>query len=94
MAKDGRRRERKAGNSKWLRQAARRTPARQHSQQRGPGDLIEDTRRRLATDESLDFLAYVSTLLAALDPRAKNPFERNRQQDAVTVPALLTSSPS
>lgn len=91
MAKHGRRGERKAGNSKRPRQAARRTPARQHSRQRGPGDLIEDTRRRLATDEPLDFLAYVSSLIAALDPRAKNPFERTRQQDAVTVPALVGS---
>jgi hypothetical protein len=52
---------------------------------------MEDTRRRLATDEPVDFLAYVSTLLAALDPDAKNPFERTRRQDAVTVPALVES---
>ena len=50
---------------------------------------MKDTRRRLATGEPVDFLAYVSTLLAALDPRAGNPFERARQQDAVTVPALV-----
>ncbi len=91
MAKHGRRGERKAGNSRRPRQAARRTPARQHGRRRGPGDLIEETRRRLATDEPLDFLAYVSTLLAALDPHAENPFERPRQQDAVTVPALVES---
>jgi hypothetical protein len=52
---------------------------------------MEDTRRKLATGEPLDFLAYVSTLLAALDPRAGNPFERSRQQDALTVPALVGS---
>lgn len=39
----------------------------------------------------MDFLAYVSTLLAVLDPQAKDPFERTRQQDAVTVPALVGS---
>jgi hypothetical protein len=91
MAKNGRRGERKAGSSKRPRQAARRASAPQHSRHRGPGDLIEDTRRRLATGEPLDFLGYVSTLLAALDPRAKDPFERTRQQDAVTVPALVES---
>lgn len=90
MAKHGRRGERKAGKSKRPRQAARRTAARQHSR-RGPGDLIEDIRRTLATDEPVDFLAYVSTLLAVLDPQAKDPFERTRQQDAVTVPALVGS---
>lgn len=91
MAKNGRRGERKTGNSKGPRQAARRASARQHSRRRGPGDLIEDTRQRLATGEPLDFLAYVSSMLAALDPRATDPFERTRQQDAVTVPALVGS---
>ncbi|MGH3278330.1 MAG: DUF6398 domain-containing protein, partial [Trebonia sp.] len=38
-----------------------------------------------------DFLAYVSTLVAALDPRANDPFERARQQNAVTVPELVGS---
>ncbi len=52
---------------------------------------MEDTRRSLATGEPLDFLAYVSTLLAAVDPRANNPFDRTRQQDAVTVPLLVES---
>ena len=33
----------------------------------------------------------MSILLAALDPRAKDPFERTRQQEAVTVPALVES---
>jgi hypothetical protein len=52
---------------------------------------MADTRRKLATGEPLDFLAYVSTLLAALDQRAGNPFARTRRQDAVTVPALVDS---
>jgi hypothetical protein len=34
---------------------------------------------------------YASSLLAAVDPRAKNPFERPRQQDEVTVAALVGS---
>lgn len=91
MAKNGRHGERKAGNPKRPRQAAHRAPARQHTGDGGPGDLMEDARRNLATGEPLDFLAYVSTLLAALDPRANNPFERTPQQDTVTVPVLVGS---
>src|ERR1700761_6318378 len=91
MAKNGRRGQRKAGNSKRPRQAARRAPSRQRSRHGGPGDLIADTRRRLATGEPLDFLGDVSTMLSALDPSADNPFERTRQQDSVTVPALVES---
>lgn len=52
---------------------------------------MESTRQSLSTGEPLDFLVYVSTLLAALDPRAKNPFEHTGQQDGVTVPALVES---
>lgn len=83
MAKNGRRGKRKAGNPKRpLRHS-------QHSRRRGPGDLMEDTRRKLATGDPLDFLAYVSALVAALDPRSKNPFEQAPQQ--VTVPELVGS---
>jgi hypothetical protein len=59
MAKTGRRGKRKTGSSK--------RPA-QHTRQRDPGDLMTDVRQKLATGEPLDFLAYVSTLVAALDP--------------------------
>ncbi|HEY6296730.1 MAG TPA: hypothetical protein VIX15_13785 [Streptosporangiaceae bacterium] len=38
--------------------------------------MLADARKRLAGGDPLDFLTYVSTLLAALDPRAQNPFER------------------
>lgn len=52
---------------------------------------MTDVRRKLATGEPLDFLAYVSTLVAALDPRAENPFERPVRQPAVTLPELIGS---
>lgn len=41
----------------------------------------------------MDFLAYVSTLLASLDPRERNPFERDRvgKLDGVTLPELVES---
>jgi hypothetical protein len=60
---------------------------------RSPGDLVADVRQQLASGEPLDFLAYVSTLLAAVDPRGENPFEREQagRQEGVTLPTLLES---
>lgn len=82
MAKTGRRGNRKTAGSKRPVQRTRR---------QDPGDLMTDVRRKLATGEPVDFLAYVSTLVAALDPRAKNPFERASRQPAVTLPELVGS---
>lgn len=82
MAKTGRRGKRKTGGSKRPAQRTRR---------RDPGDLMTDVRRKLATGEPADFLAYVSTLVAALDPRAKNPFERAGRQPTVPLPELIGS---
>ena len=52
---------------------------------------MKDVRQKLATGEPLDFLAYVSTLVAALDPRAENPFEHASRQPVVTLPELVGS---
>ncbi len=96
MAKRGRRsnhRGRQAGRDRRRRQArsiaTHPGPARAH---RAP-DLMADVRKRLASREPLDFLGYVSTLLAALDPRGRDPFQRGRQQDPgrLTVPELVES---
>jgi uncharacterized protein DUF6398 len=58
----------------------------------GPGDLLADVRREVASGEPLGFLAYVSTLLAAVDPRAQHPFERDRDgPERATLPALTES---
>ncbi len=59
----------------------------------GPADLLADVRQRLAGGEPLDFLAYASTLLASLDPRGQNPFEREHADtpDQVTLPMLIES---
>ncbi|HEX6523058.1 MAG TPA: DUF6398 domain-containing protein [Streptosporangiaceae bacterium] len=68
---------------------ARYTPARE----RGPADLLAEVGRRLDSGEPVDFLAYVSTLVASLDPRERNPFERERASgpDRVTLPELVES---
>ena len=56
------------------------------------GDLLADVRQQLTSGEPLDFLGYVSTLLAAVDPRGESPFERDRDvPDSVTL-ATLTES--
>jgi Domain of unknown function (DUF6398) len=91
MAKRGRRspnRGRRTGQFKHGRQVH---PARTH--QDGPAGLLADVRQRLASGEPLDFLAYVSTLLASVDPRGQNPFERGRadRADRVTLPMLIES---
>lgn len=58
----------------------------------GP-DLLREVRDRLATGEPLDLLAEVSSLVAAVDPRSRSPFDRSplgrrsRSRDA-EVPSL------
>jgi len=91
MAKRGRRphdRRHQSGRDKRRRQAR---PGRTH--RHGPTDLLVDAGQRLASGEPLDFLAYVSTLLAAIDPRGQNPFELERPggPERVTLPMLLES---
>ena len=91
MAKRGRRphnRRHQSGRDKRRRQAR---PGRTH--RHGPTDLLVDAGQRLASGEPLDFLAYVSTLLAAIDPRGQNPFELERPDgpERVTLPMLLES---
>jgi hypothetical protein len=75
-------------------QGRRKRPARAAAGHRGgPGDLLADVARQLASGEPLDFLGYVSSMLAAVDPRGVNPFERDRADgpDRVTVPTLIES---
>ncbi len=91
MTKRGRRshnRGRQAGQYEHRRQAR---PARTHRQ--GPVDLLADVRQGLSSGEPLDFLAYASTLLAALDPRGQNPFEREHagRPERATLSELLES---
>jgi Domain of unknown function (DUF6398) len=89
MAKHGRGphgRGRRAGQRRDKRQAR---PARAY--RRGPDALLADVSRRLATGEPVDFLAHVSTLLAAVDPRVKNPFERAGPPDSMTSAMLIES---
>ena len=55
--------------------------------------MLADVRQRLASGEPLDLLAYVSSLLAAVDPRGESPFERERADgpERATLPTLLES---
>jgi hypothetical protein len=61
----------------------------------GPADLLADVRRRLSSGEPLEFLAYASALLAAVDPRGEDPFQPGREraagQDRTTLPTLTES---
>jgi hypothetical protein len=91
MVKRGRRphnRGRQARQDKHRRQR-RPAPTYRH----GPADLLSDVRQRLASGEPVDFLAYASTLLAAIDPRGQKPFERERadRPGRATLPTLLES---
>jgi len=54
---------------------------------------MEEVHQRLASGEPLDFIAYVSTLLAAVDPRGRNPFERGRTDGPKppTLPEMIDS---
>jgi len=45
----------------------------------------------LASGEPVDFLGYVSTLLAAVDPPGQNPFERVERPERVTLRELAES---
>jgi Domain of unknown function (DUF6398) len=92
MAKRGRHprnRGKQPGQQRHPRQV--RGGRRQH--RRGQDDLLANVRQLLTTGEPLDFLAYVSTLLAAIDPRGQNPFEHHRADgpDSITLPMLIES---
>ena len=89
MAKRGRRSHKGGRQTSQHRRQARPGPSRR----RGPPDLLSDVAKRLAAGEPLDVLEYVSALLAAVDPRAKNPFERQRvgRPEGATLPTLVES---
>ena len=91
MAKRGRRPGRRGRQARQRQHGRQVRPARTH--QAGPGDLLTDVRHRLASGEPVDLLAYVSTLLAAVDPRGESPFERERADgpEHATLPTLLES---
>ena len=91
MSKRGRRlhdRGPKAGQHKQWQQAR---PARKHRER--PGDLLTDVRKRLACGGPLDFLAYASTLIAAVDPRGQDLFDREHadRPDRAKLPTLIES---
>ncbi len=91
MAKRGRRPGKRGRQARQHQHERQVRPARRH--QAGPGNLLADVRQRLASGEPLDLLAYVSSLLAAIDPRGESPFERERAggPERATLPTLLES---
>ena len=91
MAKRGRRPGKRGRQARQHRHGRQVRPARTH--RAGPGDLLADVRQRLASGEPLNLLAYVSNLLAAVDPRGESPFERERPDgpERATLPTLLES---
>jgi hypothetical protein len=56
----------------------------------GPEDFLAEVARRLASGYPLEFLGYVSTLLASLEPRPA-PFPAEPDEQGVTLPQLLDS---
>ena len=91
MAKRGRRPHKRGRQARQHQHGRQMRPARTH--QAGPGDLLADVHQRLASGEPLDLLTYVSSLLAAIDPRGESPFERERADgpERATLPTLLES---
>ena len=91
MAKRGRRPGKRGRQARQHQHGRQVRQARTH--QASPGDLLADVRQRLASGEPLDLLAYVSTLLAAVNPRGESPFERARADgpERTTLPTLLES---
>ena len=90
MAKRGRHphNHQRRGRQDWGTRQARPAAERR----RGLDDFLVDARKRLASGEPLDFLVFVSTLLAAVDPRGEDPFERYRDRPGrATLPVLAES---
>src|ERR1035441_68732 len=92
MAKRGQRSHNLGRQTRQYKHRRQTRPA--PTRRRAPDDLLADVRQRLGTGEPLDFLAYASTLLAAVDLRGQNPFERERagRPERATLTGLLESS--
>jgi hypothetical protein len=90
MAKRGRHPHNHKRRGRQDKGGRRAPPAARHH--RGPGDLLADVQEQLASGEPLDFLAYVSALLDAVDPRGEDPFERHHGgPERATLPVLAES---
>ena len=90
MAKRGRHPHNRGRRARQDKHRRRRPPPKYPH---GPADLLSDARHRLASGEPVDFLAYASTLLAAVNPRGQNPFEREHADgpERAMLPTLLES---
>lgn len=61
----------------------------------GVGDsgesILDDVRAALASGQPSDFLSLVSALMAALDPRGRNPFEPPEEEALPSLSELISS---
>src|ERR1017187_2030129 len=91
MAKRGQRSHNRGRQTRQYKHGRQTRPA--PARRRDPGDLLAEVRQGLGAGAPLDFLAYASTLLAAVDLRGQNPFERGRagRPERATLTGLLES---
>ncbi len=57
----------------------------------GEPDLLGEIRRALRSDQPLDLLAPISTLLSVIDPRDRNPFAPEPDIEIPTMDEMVTS---
>ena len=85
MAKRGRHPSSRPGKQRRAGSGARRrsgSSPQGHGARARPPDLLAEVAAYLYSDEPLDLLLYVSGLLATVDPRRQNPFDRNADDTA------------
>ena len=85
MAKRGRHPSSRPGKQRRAGSGARRrsgSSPQRHGARARPPDLLAEVAAYLYSDEPLDLLLYVSGLLATVDPRRQNPFDRNADDTA------------
>lgn len=75
-------------NPRQQRRARKPASTTRRPPQREP-DLLGDISDALDATHPIELLAQVSSLLAVLDPRGRNPLERDPERDALTLESLL-----
>ena len=78
---------------------SRKGPTRPHrirtqggaANQNADDDLGQEIAEALNDDHPYELIAHASTMIAALDPRGRNPFERSQPSDEPTVDMLINA---
>jgi hypothetical protein len=89
MAQRGRRSARSSGD--WSRPPRRRPPPGLAPRRDTPPGFVRHVRRLLSGDDPLPLIAHVSELIAAIDPRAANPFDDPGRGDLPDLRGLTRS---